>query len=91
MNNNVNVSVSYTEAKNCSSRMMDKVKLMQNILNELEEEVNKMSWAGVSADNFKRRIREIKPKLDDVYDNYISKLPEKIDASVLNYQKADEE
>ena len=67
--------------------MMDKAKHMQNVLNELKEEVNRMSWAGVSVNNIKKRIREIKPKLDDVYDNYISKLLEKIDALVLNYQK----
>lgn len=87
MNNNLNVDIQYGLAKNCATSLMDNVNKMRNIINTLEDMVNNMTWSGSNATNFKNTIARNKAELDDIYNNYLAKIPAIIDQSVQNYQK----
>ena len=76
----------YQSARRCADELLVIIQSMTNIINELEEKVNGMQWSGTSANNFKTSVTQTKESLDDVYNNYIKTIPEKIDDSIRNYQ-----
>ena len=80
------IDIKFEAAKRNAFEMMECLKKMMVILDELEKKVDSMKWSGSNASRFKNSIKDVKSELDNVYKNKISIIPEKIEASVRNYQ-----
>lgn len=89
-NTNFTVDIQFEEAKQKAQEMAQQIVNMESILNYLDEEIKGMTWTGNRAADFKRRIDEAKTELDDVYRNYVTKIPEVAEASIRKYKQVEE-
>lgn len=80
------IDIKFEAAKKNAFELMECLKKMMSILNELELKVDNMKWSGSNASKFKTAIKDAKSELDNIYKNKISHIPEKIEDSVRNYQ-----
>jgi len=89
-NTNFTIDVKFQEAKNKAQAMAQEVINMEEILNVLDDELKGMTWDGAKAADFKRRIDEAKVELDNIYKEYVIKIPEVAETSIRNYLKEEE-
>ncbi len=85
-NTSYNIDVKFQSAIEKAGLMAQEVTNMISILNAMETQIDSMTWSGNQAADFKKRISDAKAELDDVYKNYVSKIPEQIENSITKYK-----
>lgn len=88
---NFEIESHFEEAKKCASDMNVEIIKMKNILNDLEDCVNSMLWSGTKAEEFKMIVKNAKEELDDIYTKHIINIPLKIEESVGQYKKYEQQ
>lgn len=88
---NFEIESHFDEAMKCSADMNAEIIKMKNILNDLEDCVNTMTWSGAKAVEFKNTVNKAKEELDDIYTKHIINIPSKIEESVGQYKKYEQQ
>lgn len=88
---NFEIESHFDEAMKCASDMNAEIIKMKNILNDLENCVNSMTWGGTKAVEFKDTVNKAKEELDDIYTKHIINIPSKIEESVGKYKKYEQQ